>query len=401
MTGALLSAPIVLHAQQSIRNIPYATYVTPFGIDSVSVTTPGVPPVIFVRPQVGVTMTLLSAPAARAGDTVQYRINYTNTSSLAAITGLVLVDSLPAGLNFAAAVPSATPLGRTVRWTLPNLAPSASAEVLLTLTVAAGLHDTLRVRNVVTLTPGNAPSQVGTAAELTLSGTLVASIALTQAADVLEVGLGDIAPFTLVVKNNGAAPLTDLRIHVTLPAGMSYSKGSATGVDSVSLLGSTLSMHLAGTLAGGATRTVHYNAALVSASGTALQNVAYATDAATQARSADAIAFVQVRAAMPMEDRAVIGKVWVDANNNGVQDAGEAGLVGLEIWTDDGEIATSDSAGRFSYHNVRPGRHGFRLDPASVPAGYRLADGGMVTVDATGWTTPRVDFRLLPTAGTV
>jgi uncharacterized repeat protein (TIGR01451 family) len=399
MAGALLGAPLVLHAQQIIRNTAFATYLTQFGVDSVSVSN-GTQTTV-VRPQFTMQVTLLSAATAHSGDTVQYRVSYTNTNAIAALTNLALVDTLPTGLNFALAQPATIPSGRVVQWNLPDLGPNASAQVLLTLVVSGDVRDTVRAKNSATLTPGNAASQVGTAAEVALTGSVNASIALTQTADVLEVGLGEIAPFTLVAKNTGGVALTNVLVHATLPAGMSYSKGSATGVDSVSAQGSVLTLHLTGSLAAGATRSVHYNAALVSASSTALQDVAYAIDGPTQARSANAITFLQVRQSMPMEDRAVIGKVWVDANNNGVQDAGEIGLIGLEIWTDDGEIATTDSAGRFSYHNIRPGHHGFRLDPASVPPGYRIADGGMVTANASGWTTPQVDFRLVPTSGRI
>src|SRR5207248_11381522 len=64
---------------------------------------------------------------------------------------------------------------------------------------------------------------------------------------------------------------------------------------------------------------------------------------------------------------------------------------------EDGMITTTDSTGKFSFTNVRPGRHAFRLDPRSIPDGYRLASEDVQLVDASGWTTPRVDFRLVPT----
>src|SRR5207245_5063761 len=51
---------------------------------------------------------------------------------------------------------------------------------------------------------------------------------------------------------------------------------------------------------------------------------------------------------------------------------------------------------KFSFTNLRPGRHAFRLDPRSIPDGYRLATDGLELVDASGWTTPRVEFRLVP-----
>ena len=93
-------------------------------------------------------------------------------------------------------------------------------------------------------------------------------------------------------------------------------------------------------------------------------------------------------------------EAWTDMNDNGEQDAGEPGLRGADIWTDDGVVANTDEDGKFSINNLRPGRHAFRLDPATIPMGYRLAGESaaddFVTLIADGWTSPRVNFRLVP-----
>ena len=81
----------------------------------------------------------------------------------------------------------------------------------------------------------------------------------------------------------------------------------------------------------------------------------------------------------------------------GVQQAGEPGIANMDVWTEDGMVATTDSSGKFSFVNVRPGRHAFRLDPRSVPNGYAVAGQDIQLVDASGWTTPRVDFRVRAT----
>src|SRR3989442_5690091 len=99
-----------------------------------------------------------------------------------------------------------------------------------------------------------------------------------------------------------------------------------------------------------------------------------------------------------METRAAIGKVWVDANDDGVQRSGEAGLAGIDIWTEDGLVATTDSTGKFSFTNLRPGRHAFRLDPRSIPDGYRLATDRLEVLDASRLTTPPPERRLGPSA---
>jgi outer membrane protein OmpA-like peptidoglycan-associated protein len=157
---------------------------------------------------------------------------------------------------------------------------------------------------------------------------------------------------------------------------------------------------VAGPLQPGERHTVRYAVAIVSAGSEDIQNSAYATALGETVRSNDVSAWIRVRTAWPLETRAGIGKVWVDSNADGEQGPGEPGVPGVSIWTEDGEVSVTDQDGRFSYRNLRPGRHGFRLDPVTLPAEYQLATSeatnGLVIRDAEGWTTPRISFRVLP-----
>src|SRR5204862_7571964 len=132
-------------------------------------------------------------------------------------------------------------------------------------------------------------------------------------------------------------------------------------------------------------------------------NSAYASGENESVLSPRVVATVHVRTAMPRETRTAFGKVWADLDGDGAQSAGEPGVEGVDVWTDDGDVATTDKDGRYSFHNLRPGRHSFRVDRASLPAGYRAgaADKAedVAVRDASGWTTPRVDFRLVASAG--
>src|SRR5205085_7201860 len=116
-------------------------------------------------------------------------------------------------------------------------------------------------------------------------------------------------------------------------------------------------------------------------------------------------ASVRVRTEMPMETRTAFGKVWADLDGDGKQSAGEPGIEGVDVWTDDGDVATTDRDGRYSFHNLRPGRHSFRVDRASLPTGFGFGAGAaeraqdVAVRDASGWTTPRIDFRLVASGG--
>ncbi|WP_040678148.1 hypothetical protein [Nitratireductor pacificus] len=74
----------------------------------------------------------------------------------------------------------------------------------------------------------------------------------------------------------------------------------------------------------------------------------------------------------------VLGKVFDDKNRNGYQDAGEPGLPGARVATVKGLLVTSDKHGRFhvacaDLPDQRIGtNYMLKLDPRSLPSGYRL-----------------------------
>src|SRR5947199_411467 len=318
----------------------------------------------------------------------------------AAVSNVVLTDTLPAGLNYVSATPAPTTVGPVLSWALGALAPGDSGVVNLALQVSSTVRDTVWARNVAALTGTNATPQSASATQVALIGPPTAAIGLDLTPDALEVGIGEVIPYTEVVRNPGIVPISDIRIDNTLPAGGSYARGTAIGADSVLVAGGHLILVTTAPLAPGATRTLHYAVALASASGTMVEvrAIASARAGALQPVSPQAVAWVQVRRAWPMETRAAIGKVWIDRDGTGVQRPTNGGLAGIDIWTEDGQVVTTDSTGKFSFANLRPGRHAFRLDPRTLPPDYRIAGEDIQTVEASGWTTPRVDFRLVPVA---
>ena len=343
---------------------------------------------------------LTSAPLARIGEPVGYTLRYGNALGGSPVQSLVVSDTLPAGLDYvsASSAPAVSVDGRVLTWAVGDLAAGASGAIDVALVVASSVRDTVRVRNLgFALAQGTAPLSAA-AAELTLVGPPSAVLGLELSADVLEVGVGEAIPYAATLKNTGIVTLTDLQIVTRLPAGARFAPASVGGADSVHAAGDQLVLFTAAPLAPGASRTLRYVAALTSASGRVAESRATASGQAStgQAFSPEAIAWVRVRRDWPMETRAAIGKVWVDTNGDGIQGAGEAGLSGIDLWSEDGLVASTDEQGKFSFTNMRPGRHAFRLDPQSLPEGYALVGDAIQIVEASGWTTPHVDFRVVP-----
>jgi uncharacterized repeat protein (TIGR01451 family) len=355
-----------------------------------------------VLAQLGLEKTLIGPTLARIGEQVSYTLVSVNRSSTTPARDVVLSDTLPPELEYVTATPGATVNGQVVSWTLGEVAPGDSVRVSLTVRVSSLVRDTLSVRNLAVLAAANAPTQTAMSDGVDLVGLLPNQLSLEKTADVLEVGLGETAPYTLVLENTGDNALSGIVIVDTLPLGGRYAEGSAIGADSVQVGGRVVTFFVAGPLAPGATHTVRYTMAVVSAETPVLENRAVAAAEGGFVVTSMQVAWVRVRRSWPMETRAVIGKAWLDVNDDGRQGAGELGVAGLDVWTDDGEVATTDGDGKFSFRNVRPGGHAFRIDPTTVPVGYRIAASDrIVPVDADGWTTPNVQFRLVPTTGRV
>ncbi|HEY6208932.1 MAG TPA: hypothetical protein VIW28_07735 [Gemmatimonadales bacterium] len=341
----------------------------------------------------------LTSPAlAHVGEPVTYTLRYGNGAGAAVVSNVVLSDTLPAGLQYVGSTPAASVSGSVLTWALGDLDAGAGGVVDVSLQVDATVHDTVRVQNVARLESQNQPPLSAAAAEVALVGPPSAALGLEYTANVLQVGVGEAIPYTLAVKNTGVVPVSEIRIDTRLPKGARYTPLSAIGADSAVVAGDQLVFFTAAPLAAGGTRAVRYVLALTSAPGTVVETRATASGNAGSHHpiSPEAVVWVQVRRTSPMETRAAIGKVWVDTDGDGVQSAGEVGLSGIDIWTEDGQVATTDSTGKFSLSNVRAGRHAFRLDPRSLSQQYRLAGEDIQVVEASGWTTPRIDFRLVP-----
>ena len=382
-----------LDGAASPSNVAHVAYTTPGGPDSAA-SNAAQTTLLFSSIVVAKLLDAPVAPAiARVGDAVQYRIRYDNPAGSVIARNVIVTDTLPAGLQYVSAIPAATVSGAVLTWTLGDVAAGTTADITVQTRVAATLPDSVTVINHAELALDNGPAVTSSAppVQLLLAGT--GQLTLGKAADVLEAGLGETVPYTLTIQNVGTTALSGFQIADRLPDGGRYAQGSALGVDSAVANGRDVTFYVAGPLAAGATLRVRYQVAIVSAGSDVLQNTAVAIAEGGTVQSATATAWVRIRHAWPLETRAVIGKVFVDANANGQQDAGEQGMQGVDVWTDDGEIVTTDGEGRFSFQNLRPGRHVYRIDPATVPAGFRAPDAAQAR-DGSGWTTPRVNFAL-------
>ncbi len=157
---------------------------------------------------------------ATAGEPVPVRIEVTNPGQVPA-RGVVLRETVPAGVEFAAsdAEAGATPTEKV--WKLGTLLPGQRAVVAYQLTSKGGAD--LVTRSVVTAdgVPDAEPKEATTKVQ-------VAKLGLTLSGP-KQVKAGDAGEYVLTVANTGTLPLPTVRVGVAVPPGCTVSKMSGGG----------------------------------------------------------------------------------------------------------------------------------------------------------------------------
>jgi hypothetical protein len=99
-------------------------------------------------------------------------------------------------------------------------------------------------------------------------------------------------------------------------------------------------------------------------------------------------------------DACVLGKIFVDCNQNQVQDREELGIPGVRLVLTDGTLLISDSEGKYSMCGLAPRSHVLKVDPLTLPRGSRLVtssnrnlgDAGSLWLDLKNGELHRADF---------
>jgi len=231
---------------------------------------------------------------------------------------------------------------------------------------------------------------------------LAGVIQISKTTPLLNVVRGQLVPYVITYKNVIDVPLFDVSIADRIPAGFRYVEGSAQldrqhvepAVAGRELIWSNLSVdrqeqhELLVILAVGAGVSegefVNRVQAVHMLTGLALSNEASAT--------------VRVVPDPTFDCTDVTGKVFNDANRNGLQDQGENGLAGVRVVSARGLAATTDAYGRFHITCAVVPREGrgsnfvLKLDDRTLPSGYRASTDQVKVERATRGKALKFNF---------
>jgi uncharacterized repeat protein (TIGR01451 family) len=231
---------------------------------------------------------------------------------------------------------------------------------------------------------------------------LAGAVSITKTTPQRNVTRGQLVPYVITVNNTAGLLLTDVNIVDRFPAGFTYVEGSAR-LDDVptepSIAGRELTW--SGLVVEGAAQ---HTVKLLLAVGAGVAEGEYVNRAQViyavtgVALSGEATASVRVVPDPTFDCTDVTGKVFDDANRNGVQDDGEDGLSGVRVVTARGLNATTDQYGRYHItcaatpHESRGSNFVLKLDDRTLPSGFRPSNDQVQIKRATRGKALQINF---------
>ncbi|WP_436715213.1 SdrD B-like domain-containing protein [Roseiconus lacunae] len=283
-----------------------------------------------LSPEFDVTLTKTADDTAPAsGTNVTYTIELTNDGPSTA-TGVVLTDDIPAGMTFVSGTldgQAATSDGTTVTFPAITLDDDETISATLVFTVDASANGTITNTASVAADTGETDTSNNTASE-DITATPQADLEVTKSVDLSTAQAGDTLVYTITVTNSGVSPAENVTAEDTLPTGLTFVSANTPGGETVTNNGQDVTVDI-GDIAASGSFTFTINATVDAAAPSSVTNSVSVetTTGETDLTNNSATAATTIEAFQS----SISGVVYVDTNNNGVQDSGEAGISGVTI----------------------------------------------------------------------
>lgn len=308
--------------------------------------------------------------------TVIYTVGLNNEGPSDA-TGIVLTDAFPSGLTFQSGTlngQNGASNGTTVTFPAIDLASGASTSATLTFTVDATASGTLtNTASVPDLSGAGENDLTNNSDTADITVTPVVDLVLDKTVDQADSQAGGNLVYTIEVTNNGPSEATNVQVADTLPAGVTFTSGTGPNGETLSATNGVVNFN-AGALANGASITLTINATInAGASGNQVNSATVTTD--TNESNSGNNTDTAETTVDPLTST-IGGSVYIDANDNGVQDAGELGIAGVELVLSGNDslgnpvnaTATTSADGSYLFSNLAAGTY---TVTETQPRGFR------------------------------
>jgi len=272
--------------------------------------------------------------------------------------------------------------GGTITWIFPSIPPGFIGQVSFDVTISPTTPDGTVINNKFSITGPGLPVAISS---VTLNTVVSKNILIVEKyANKDEVEIGDFLQYTIIVKNISKTMTISSPVEIvdTLPRGFRYvsdsSKldGNPFPNPNISSDGRVLTWDDIGSIPPNSQKKLTF-VALVTVDadmGDGINTVSATgySCSGTPIDSNEAQEEVEVKKGLFRDCQTIIGKIFIDDNDNKIQDEGEIGVPGIRLYLEDGTFTVTDSEGKYHFECVKPGTHVIKLDRISLPEGMEI-----------------------------
>jgi len=190
--------------------------------------------------------------------------------------------------------------------------------------------------------------------------------------------IGDFVNYTITLKSQAVNIVENLMVFDELPFGFEYQLGSAK-IDGTALTdpdggsGPDLTFQI-GNINPGQTKVLSYRVYLGPGSerSDGINVALVQSDELVVKTSNEAKVKIEVRGGVFNEEALIIGKVFLDCDENNMQNGAELGIPGVRLYLENGNYVITDSKGMYSFYAIKANKHVLKLDNYSLPFGAKM-----------------------------
>jgi uncharacterized repeat protein (TIGR01451 family) len=190
--------------------------------------------------------------------------------------------------------------------------------------------------------------------------------------------IGDFVNYKIEITSQAINTVRNLQVFDNLPFGFEFVEGTAR-VDGDTLanpdggVGPNLRF-LIGDIEPGGKKILTYRVYIGPGAdrGDGINTALVQSDELIIKTSNEAKVEIEVRGGVFSDEALIVGKVFLDCDENNMQDASEVGIPGVRIYLENGNYVVTDSEGKYCFYAVKPNKHVIKIDNYSLPEGSRL-----------------------------
>lgn len=190
--------------------------------------------------------------------------------------------------------------------------------------------------------------------------------------------IGDYVNYTITLKSEAVNTVQNLTLYDQLPFGFKYQPGTArldgsAVADPVGGVGPDLEFDL-GDIDPGEKKILTYRVYLGPGSdrGDGTNTAMVRSDEVIVKTSNNAKVKINVRGGVFSDEAIIVGRVFMDCNENNMQDPSEAGIPGVRLYLENGNYVITDANGMYTMYAIKPNKHVLKIDNHSLPEGSKI-----------------------------